>query len=95
MSELDMTRRLFVGAAASAPAALADLEITAFGAEGDGKRNNRVAIQRAIDECSAKGGGAVRFPPGNFVSGTLRLKTGVVLWLDHGAVLAASSDPAQ
>ncbi|HWR50817.1 MAG TPA: glycoside hydrolase family 28 protein [Bryobacteraceae bacterium] len=91
-----MTRRSFVGAAAAAPALLgADFEITAFGAVGDGKRNNRAAIQRAIDECSAGGGGVVRIPPGKFSSGTLRLKTGVALWLDHGAVLAASSDPAQ
>lgn len=91
-----MTRRSFVGAAGAAPAALAaNLEITAFGAVGDGKRNSRAAIQRVIDECAGRGGGVVRIPPGKFVSGTLRLKTGVAIWLDHGAVLAASGDPSQ
>ncbi|HWR50818.1 MAG TPA: glycosyl hydrolase family 28 protein, partial [Bryobacteraceae bacterium] len=69
-------------------------DITAYGAAA-GKGNSRTAIQRAIDECAARGGGVVRIPAGRFTSGTLRLKTGVALWLDHGAVLAGSSDPAQ
>lgn len=68
-------------------------DITAYGAAA-GTGDSRAAIQRAIDECAARGGGTVRIPAGRFTSGTLRLKTGVALWLDHGAVLAASSDPA-
>jgi len=35
----------------------------------------------------------VRFPPGRFLSGDLRLKSGVALWLDHGAELIASGNP--
>ena len=87
-----MDRRQFFGAAA-AETALAQRSITSYGAVGDGKRDNREAIQRAFDECAAAGGGTVRIPAGRFVSGSLRLKSGVALWLDHGAVLTASNDP--
>ncbi|MEB2363085.1 MAG: TonB-dependent receptor [Bryobacterales bacterium] len=68
-------------------------DITAFGAVA-GSANSRAATQRAIDECSARGG-MVRIPAGRFTSGTLRLKSGVALWLDHGAVLADSGDTAE
>jgi len=91
-----MNRRHFLSAAtALSPVLAEEHNITAFGAAADNKRNNRSAIQRAIDECFAQGGGVVRVPAGRFVSGALRLKTGVALWLDHGAVLVASSDPAE
>jgi polygalacturonase len=90
-----MTRRCFLSAAAAASALAKNQDITAYGAVADGKRNNRAPIQRAIDECSARGGGVVRIPAGRFTSGALRLKSGVALWLDHGAVLIASNDPAQ
>jgi polygalacturonase len=79
-----MQRREFLSMAAAVR------DVTGFGASGDGKRNNRDAIQRAIDECAAAGGGAVRIPPGRFRSGALRLKSGVALYLDHGAMLMAS-----
>lgn len=69
-------------------------DITRYGAAGDGKRDNREAIQRAIDESAAAGGGTVWIPAGRFRSGALRLKSGVALYLDHGAVLAASDNPA-
>ncbi len=91
----DMTRRTFLAAALPAAPELAQaLDITKFGAKTSGAEDNRSAIQQAIDECAARGGGVVRVPPGRFVTGTLRLKTGAALWLDHGAVLAGSPDPA-
>lgn len=89
-----MTRRWFLSAVAPAAAGAAAQDVTAFGARAGGG-DNRAAIQRAIDQCAAKGGGVVRVPAGRFHSGTLRLKSGVALWLDHGAVLAAASDPEQ
>jgi polygalacturonase len=89
-----INRRWFLGAAAATAAHGASLDVTAFGAKGDGG-DSRAAIQRAIDECAGRGGGVVRIPAGRYRSGTLRLKTGVALWLDHGAVLAGSSDPSQ
>lgn len=89
-----MNRRSFLGLAALAARADAQ-DVTAYGAKPNDSGDSRASIQRAIDECAKRGGGMVRIPAGRFQSGTLRLKTGVALWLDHGAVLAASPDPAQ
>ena len=55
-----------------------------------GKTNNGPFIQKAIDEASAKGGGKVIIPPGNFASGVLILKSGVNLHLEPGACLLGS-----
>lgn len=68
-------------------------DVTRCGAAGDGKTDDRRAIQRAIDDCASAGGGTVVLPAGRFLSGNLRLKSGVNLQLDRGAVLVASSDP--
>jgi hypothetical protein len=64
------------------------------GAKGDGQAKDTRAIQAAIDACHRNGGGTVGFPAGNFLSGSLHLKSGVVLHLDHGATLLASKDEA-
>lgn len=61
--------------------------ITEYGAIADGVSNNAVFIQKAIDEVSAAGGGQVVVPPGNFMTGTLYLKSGVDLHLEQGATL--------
>ncbi len=68
--------------------------ITDFGAIGDGKTLNTAAIQAAIDCCTAAGGGRVTVPAGQFLSGTICLKSHVDLHLESGAVLMASLDPA-
>ncbi len=62
------------------------------GAKGDGQAKDTRAIQTAIDACHKAGGGTVFFPPGTFLSGSLHLKSGVALHLDHGATLQASKD---
>ena len=69
-------------------------DITDFGAVGDGGTRNTAAIQRAIDACTAAGGGRVNVPPGRFLSGTIRLKSNVELHLESGAVLISSLDKA-
>jgi len=61
--------------------------ITSYGAVADGRTNNTPFIQKAIDEVSAMGGGQVVIPPGNFMTGTLFLKSGVDLHLEPGACL--------
>jgi polygalacturonase len=92
----DLSRRSFCASLMTLSPVLAQgFDVTRFGALADGKTNSRSAIQRAIDECSERGGGVVRLPAGRFVTGSLRLRSGVALWLDHGAVLAGSSDPGQ
>ena len=45
------------------------------------------AIQQALDDCSAKGGGRVSIPQGLFQSKTLYLRDGVELYLEEGAIL--------
>jgi len=50
-----------------------------YGAKGDGKTLNTKAIQAAIDACFKDQGGTVLIPAGNFISGTLELKSNVTL----------------
>nr|WP_315250878.1 glycosyl hydrolase family 28 protein [uncultured Duganella sp.] len=66
--------------------------ITEFGAVADGKTVNTQAIQSAIDQLAAQGGGTVVVPPGRFVSGALFLKPQVHLHFEQGAVLECSTD---
>jgi hypothetical protein len=66
----------------------------AYGACGDGKTKDKKAIQRAIDDCSERGGGMVYLSPGTYVTGTIMLKSNVNLHLSAGATLLGSSDPA-
>ncbi len=54
--------------------------------------NNATAIQKAIDTCTAAGGGRVIIPAGRFVTGTIYLKDNVELYLEMGAVLKATAD---
>jgi polygalacturonase len=56
-----MNRRAFLLDTAVFPAAFAQSEITAFGAR-PGNGDSRTAIQKAIDECAAGGGGMVHIP---------------------------------
>ncbi|MBI4874906.1 MAG: ThuA domain-containing protein [Acidobacteria bacterium] len=64
--------------------------VTAHGAKGDGRAMDGPAIQKAIDACARSGGGTVCFPAGNFLSGTLVLKSNVTLHLSAGATLWGS-----
>ena len=66
--------------------------VRTHGAVGDGKTRDTFAIQTAIDACHENGGGTVYFPSGDYLSGTLRIKSHVTLFLDSGATLRASQD---
>ncbi len=66
--------------------------VRGFGARGDGKTLDTAAINRAIDAASRSGGGTVYFPPGTYLSFSIRLKSNITLYLDNGAtILAADS----
>lgn len=67
-----------------------DIDILTTGAVADGKTINTVAIQKAIDDCHASGGGKVIVPKGVFISGQLLLRSGIELHLQAGAVLKGS-----
>jgi len=66
-----------------------------FGASGKRTDDARPPIQRAIDECGKAGGGTVYLPPGEYTSGQLRLRSGVRVYIEAGAVLYASLDSSQ
>jgi polygalacturonase len=68
------------------------VDVTAFGAKGDGKTQNREAINKAIETVAAAGGGTVEFPAGTWVTGSVRLRSNVSLHLERGAVIEASSE---
>ncbi|MGP8243736.1 MAG: glycoside hydrolase family 28 protein, partial [Bryobacteraceae bacterium] len=74
----------------SAYAAASRFDVTDYGAHGDGKTNDGAAIQKAIDACARNGGGTVYLTPGNFLSGTIALKSNVALHLEPGATLWGS-----
>lgn len=63
-----------------------------YGAVADGKTVNTLFIQKAIDECSADGGGTVVIPRGIFITGQLELKNNVTLNVEKGGVLESSID---
>ena len=69
-------------------------DVTSFGAKADGKTENRDAINKAIAAAAAAGGGTVDFPPGTWVTGSVRLRSNVTLRLERGAVIEASSESA-
>jgi len=58
-----------------------------FGASGRKSENSQAAIQRAIDSCARSGGGMVYFPPGDYTSGTIHLRSHIRLSVDAGATI--------
>jgi hypothetical protein len=71
---------------------LPDIDIIKFGAVADGKTNNTVIIQNAIDACSYAGGGVVHFPAGTYLSGSISIKDNVTLHLHKLANLKGIGD---
>ena len=67
--------------------------VTDFGAINDGETQNTVAIQSAIDRCSADGGGQVLMSGGSYLTGALHIKSNVDLHIDANTVLKFSTDP--
>jgi polygalacturonase len=62
------------------------------GARGDGRTNDRIAIQSSIDECASAGGGIVYIAPGTYLTGMLVLKSNVTLYLETGATILGSKN---
>jgi polygalacturonase len=67
--------------------------VTEYGIEGNGKKNNTDAIRQLVAAVERNGGGTVCFPPGEYVTGTVALKSNMTLYLEAGAVLLGSENP--
>jgi polygalacturonase len=72
--------------------ALNVFDVRKHGARGDGATLDTAAIQKAIDAAGAAGG-TIYFPPGRYLSFTLRLRSHITILFDSGATLIAA-DPA-
>jgi polygalacturonase len=80
-------------AATAPPAPPGGFDVRAFGARGDGATLDTAAINAAIEAAAQGGGGTVRFPPGRYLSFSIRLRSNVALVLEAGSTLIAA-DPA-
>jgi polygalacturonase len=67
-----------------------EVNVLSKGANGDGVFLNTKVLQKAIDELSGQGGGKLLFPEGIYHTGSLSLKPGITLHLQHGAVILGS-----
>lgn len=65
-------------------------DVRIFGAIGDGTKLDSPAINKAITECAAAGGGTVTVPAGTYLCGSVHLKSNVHISLDAGAVIVGA-----
>jgi polygalacturonase len=86
-----MAALLLVPALVAQPTAPGTFDVRSFGARGDGAANDTAAINRAIDAAQGGGGGTVEFSAGDYVSGSIRMRSNVALHLGPGATIIASS----
>ncbi len=63
-----------------------------YGAKGDGKTLDSPAINTAIEAAFDNGGGTIYFPAGDYLSGSIRLRSNITLYLDNGCTLIAVSE---
>ena len=84
---------LCLSAAGSAQEAnLKVFNVRDYGATGTKVDNAQSPIQKAVDACAVAGGGMVYFPPGEYTSGTLHLRSHVRLHVEAGATLFSIKD---
>ncbi|MGN7761001.1 glycoside hydrolase family 28 protein [Paenibacillus sp. 22594] len=67
--------------------------ITDYGAQGDGFSLCTSAIQAALDNCAAAGGGKVVIPSGIWRTGPLTLHSRINLSAERGALVLFAADP--
>jgi polygalacturonase len=68
------------------------LNVKDYGAAGDGKTKDTLALQLTIERCSLLGGGEVVVPAGDYATGALALRSNVTLRIEDNASLLGSGD---
>jgi hypothetical protein len=68
----------------------ARVNVRDVGATGNGRDNDTAAINRAIEKCSAGGGGDVIFPAGTYAAASIHLQSGVRFLLDKDAIIVGT-----
>lgn len=63
------------------------LNVRDFGAKAEAHTNDTAAFQTALDRCAALGGGEVVVPAGDYLIGSVQLRSNTTLRLDSGATL--------
>ena len=66
--------------------------VTEFGAVNDGITLCSTAFENTVKACSIAGGGTVYIPSGNYLTGSIRLRSNTTLFLDAGARLIFVND---
>ncbi len=69
-------------------------DVREYGASGERSGDAGPSIQRAIDACAAAGGGTVVFPPGEYTSGTVELRSHVRVILEPGSTIFSAKGRA-
>jgi polygalacturonase len=62
-----------------------------YGAQADGKSNDTAAINKAIQDAKAAGGGTVVLHAGTYIACGIRLRAHIALFLDHAATIEAGA----
>ena len=68
-----------------------DYKASMFGVKSDGTTLNTRSIQKAVDYINENGGGRLIFYVGRYLTGSIQLKSNVIIQLEEGAVLVATT----
>ena len=72
-----------------------EFDIRKYGATGDNQHDCTEAFEKAIQACSAAGGGKVVVPAGEFLTGAIRLRSNVNLHVSAGATVRFTRDTSK